>query len=267
MSKTKVCLFCGRGAPEVKISGEHVLRAKLKEHFGGLSKIEKNDRYLDFDGQVKERKLSIPKSPFDQTVNEVCKPCNEGWLNQEVEIPVEPLLVSLMYGQRSVVMQSDARLLALWAAKTAAMRALTDPGRRAIPPEHYRHMRDYREPPPGTYVWMAHVHPDWTAFSRHARFTAEQDGVRGNGHLTSLAFGHLSLFVAGFTGLDLDPPMLDEMVSNFDAHETLRLWPSPNASNWPGGIMDWTLARRLTNPIVPQPYLPYTEGSVELYKL
>ncbi|WP_394789093.1 hypothetical protein [Rhodoferax sp.] len=263
MHKPKVCLFCGRGAPEVKISGEHVLRAKLQEHFPKQDTTTLLHRYQSDEG-VKYRSLRIPQGPFTSVVNEVCKPCNEGWLNLELEIPVEPVLVSLIHGKALRLEVNDLRLLSLWAAKTASIRALMVPGPRSIPPEHYRQMMDLREPPEGTHVWMANSVRDWSAFTRHARIALPAGDGTCSIHLSTIILGGLSFFVAGFHP-SWSAELFDEMFLRLDSN-ALKIWPFPVSSDWPTGELTFEQALNLSNMVPPRGYL-ISPGSVEMFDL
>lgn len=258
----KSCAFCGRSAPEVKMSKEHVLRAKLaKFDTGGTTHMDFEQKYrpLDPEGELFARSLNIPKRHFDQTVNDVCKPCNEGWLVDDVEDPAERWIVGAMQGRRFASLTAEAaRALALWGAKTAAVRALVDPGHRAIPKEHYAHIMTRLEPPPNTSVWLAHVDSRGIPFTRHARYGLWRDTELVNAHLTSILLGDMAIYVLG-AGDDLYWSHQENTVAAFDHHDVRQLWPVCHVGPWPANRLPFETARALTG-------FKMAEGDEHLWK-
>ncbi|MGA1838749.1 hypothetical protein VD659_17655 [Herbiconiux sp. 11R-BC] len=114
-----VCVFCELPGERSK---EHILRDK----FNGL--IPTFDRIL-LDrtvGGVRQPRQSIPLSPFMLTVNQVCKACNNGWLN-DLEEEVEDLIVGLALAKTISVPIARRPRLALWMATRALLRTLQEP--------------------------------------------------------------------------------------------------------------------------------------------
>jgi hypothetical protein len=57
---------------------------------------------------------------FTQTVGDVCRQCNSGWLS-ELEAAVKPLLTPMIRGDRQTLGPEDQRIVAAWAMKMAAV--------------------------------------------------------------------------------------------------------------------------------------------------
>lgn len=62
--------------------------------------------------------LNANKVDMGVTLNDVCKPCNEGWM-ERLEAETRPILTPLIQGQDAVLAPNDQRTLAVWAVKTA----------------------------------------------------------------------------------------------------------------------------------------------------
>jgi hypothetical protein len=171
------------------------------------------------------RKLRLPMGPFSQTVNDVCKQCNEGWLNKTVEQGAESALFPLILGEGLNLTLEQTAALALWAAKTAAVRALVDSQPRAIPPLHYEWLMQTHTPPPHTDVWLARSEFLSSTFTRHQRFFFEVRADETSMHLTTFIIGHVAFFVLG-CGTEVGSALLEPVISEFDFHPILRLWPN-----------------------------------------
>jgi hypothetical protein len=233
-SSGRACAFCGRKPPEVKMSKEHVVRSALRKHLPHIEKPHQTQQqFLDpSDGKFRTREHvdRSPNAAFNMVVRHVCKPCNEGWLVRSVERPVEQLLGAMLTGTPALISKSDSEALGLWAAKTAAMRALMDPGMRFIPEDHYHHIRDRLQPPPGTFAWAASLPMVLSCVSRHVRLALPLRTVLA--HVTTFYYGHLAIFVVGVSEGDSSVE-LPETVARLDALPTLRLWPNALSSRWP----------------------------------
>lgn len=116
------CIFCDRS--DVSRSKEHVLRKKFQDLIPSQTEGSFTRDWGDFKDRGVER-WTVPKSNFDMTINEVCRHCNQGWLN-DLESRVEANVVALAHGNRprlSVQEQGDLRF---WMVKTALMKTAMD---------------------------------------------------------------------------------------------------------------------------------------------
>ena len=187
----------------MKMSKEHVIRSALRKFLPQIDSEKKalfTESYLDTKtGTPRARQYEAPVGPFDQTSNKVCKTCNETWLDNDVESPVESLLGEFMQGQIQRLDHAGACRLALWASKTAAVRTLLDRGPISLPPEHFRHIKEKLEPPPNTRVYAALL-DESLAWDRNVRHTLTPTGRKATpSHLTTLILGKMALFVTGFS--------------------------------------------------------------------
>ncbi len=239
------------------MSKEHVLRARFAKVFPIVSssnRLRQVYRKIE-DGSIESRDFLIPSSPFDMTVNEVCKSCNEGWLVKKVEDPAEQALVHLMLGRPlllGMLEKNTAKAIALWSSKTAAVRALVDKGQRAIPPEHYEIILHTLEPPPGTSVWLANIECCSDTFTRHFRFFVQLDfNLAATAHFSTFLLGHLGIFVVGISEPSL-ATVFKETGAKLDAHNALRIWPEPQSAIWPRSLISLQLAKELSTYVEPK---------------
>ena len=82
----------------------------------------------------------------------VCAACNQVWMSV-LENDVAALLSPMVLGRTTNLNRDDQRVISTWATKTAYLiDAATDP----IVPRGYAHsLRDTRQPPRGTVVWLS----------------------------------------------------------------------------------------------------------------
>lgn len=133
------CVFCGRTG--VKMTREHVFGDWISKYFIEELGIDLNGsaEIVNADGSA----TYYPITPFQQTVNIVCKQCNEGWMS-ELEVSVMNRL-KLMITGKSVMLRSNAqRNLAFWCAKTALVLDHLHPQSRIIPDLHFNEMFESR---------------------------------------------------------------------------------------------------------------------------
>ncbi|MFE2928460.1 P-loop NTPase family protein [Streptomyces goshikiensis] len=244
----KKCLFCGRSAPEIKMTGEHVLRRELiNQVLWGAPKVRSETVHRGYtDGTRIEMSRQIPQSILDQTLKDVCGDCNSGWMNT-LENQAEKTLVPVLRGQHIRVGAADADILATWAAKTAMVRARVDGDPYTVPEDHRTHIRTAGTPPENLTVWAATCEPHPSARTRHYKVgtdlpgipITEMDedgeiwitGVRPSmGHLTTIVINHLALFIAEAESEALHGQLAERVDPTGTA---TRLWPHPKEFEWP----------------------------------
>jgi hypothetical protein len=225
----KKCVFCSKSPPEVKMSREHVLRAKLaKVVLGAPKQTDWGQKFIDpTTGELVGRQRRLPQGPFDSVVNDICKTCNEGWLNNCVEIPAEKYIEPLVIGAPLLIDGTAKSSISLWASKTAAVRGLMDPHPRGISQEHYEWIMRELSPPPFTYVWMGRCLYNPNTQVRHSRFqvTNMQTGRASPAHASTFSIGCLALFVVG-CGSSAGESYLAGNISLLDSMQLMRLWPA-----------------------------------------
>lgn len=107
----KTCAFCGRD--DRKISNEHAWPNWTRDLFpAGKMKITSGKPGGDSRHWTASDHMGV-------TVNCVCKPCNEGWM-QRLELSVMPILSGPIRGENAGSLnQSQQTAIAAWAYKTA----------------------------------------------------------------------------------------------------------------------------------------------------
>lgn len=231
----KVCIFCGKSAPEVKMSNEHVIRSFLSSYLPSTpTGTNWEQTYVCPErGRLVQRNRKIPRSPLQATSNDVCKNCNEGWLNNKVEIPVEQELGNLIQGRGQYIDQKTGQKISTWAAKTSMVRARMDTEPYPIPQAHHAHLMNTLTPPIGTYVWLGFAEYDPNTFIRQFKFSASYDeNPRQRGHLTTLIIGHMAIYVLGCEGKSVEE-IIEPAIKYIDSHDLLRLYPNGITSSWP----------------------------------
>lgn len=188
------CLFCGRSAPDVKMTKEHVLRSWFQRFME-----TDNEGYAyvgmhraDDSNEVQLTERNIVASPWQLTVREVCKNCNTVLLNELIEKPIEDTLLAMMLAIPIVLLPTGSRAVATWAAKTAVVREAQDRGRRAITPNAAAHIVERLEPPPYTFVLAGLAEAPPNTFSRHIRLEFTFESVLDSCHVTTFILGECS---------------------------------------------------------------------------
>lgn len=233
-AKTKNCVFCGRSSREVKISGEHVIRKALMRLFPEATGHAFNRRETGTDPVLR---TLYDVHLLDVKVNRVCKPCNEGWLDVEVDRKVESLLERLIVGAASsidtiVLGAGDQFRLALWATKTAATRYLLD---LPLPVDgdklRYAWMFEQRSPPPNTRVWLVHREPDPNISGRHLYFRF----AGGAGYIHEVCFNLKGIQVHVLDESAVGRMTLSEVSLHMQAWSAVQqIWPlSGHDIIWP----------------------------------
>ncbi|MGW1768878.1 hypothetical protein ACWCQL_33150 [Streptomyces sp. NPDC002073] len=247
----KKCLFCGRSAPEVKMTGEHVLRRELINQVlweAPQSRTETVHRGYS-DGTQIAMSRQVPQSILNQTLKDVCGGCNNGWMNN-LEILAEKKLVPLLRGEHTHVGKADAEVLATWAAKTAMVRARVDgDDPYTVPEDHRTHIMNTNTPPANLTVWAATCEPHPSARTRHYKVGIELPGTpitetdedgetwvvgveakQSLGHVTTIVINHIAFFIAEADSEGLHADLVTTLDPTGNA---TKLWPDPEAFSWP----------------------------------
>lgn len=166
-------------------------------------------------------------SGFTQTVGDVCRRCNNGWLSA-LEAAAKPLLSPMIQGRVQTLDEAEQKTVAVWAAKTAAVIDRTH-RYRTIPPEHARLLGQLREPPSGVLVWLAAYGVD-TFVGTHKGFRLSLGRDGGHAYGATLSVGHLVLQVLGLPEeVPPTPPIPSETLDFI-----VQAWPPVGgAVSWP----------------------------------
>ncbi len=229
----KKCVFCHRSPPEVKISNEHVLRAKLSKLLPSKNtKIFWEQKFASPNsGKITEKQRNLHIGPFDFKVNDICEICNSGWLSKSIEIPSEKYIEAAILGTPIDTTVEARHFIALWAAKTAAVRGLMDQKPRGVPEEHYTWIKENLTPPPGTFVWLGKSQNTPLGFTRHLRFTLfHPTGTSTHHHMSMLNIGYMILFVLGCTSEE-NVNLFQKTINQLDSEQLIRIWPNGVTNN------------------------------------
>jgi hypothetical protein len=140
------CLFCG--STTAKRSKEHVLRRAFKDSLPSAPGLTFSHRTRD-GLEVVNR----PISQFDMTINNVCRDCNQGWLN-DVENAAQVVIEELTVGNtRTSLTQGEVECLGFWAYLRALLRTHVSPRGRA-PAALFQAAYRARKVPDGCYVQL-----------------------------------------------------------------------------------------------------------------
>jgi hypothetical protein len=144
----KKCVFCGNDAG--KISGEHIWSAWIGRLFTSTAYT-----WTYVDPQTGEAQVRDFKT-IDFTINDVCKPCNEGWLSR---LEARAKLAFSEMIQKPVefsLLPSGAVLLAAFAFKSAIIATCMNKSREAFfTPAARLRFKNSLEIPPGVQMWLA----------------------------------------------------------------------------------------------------------------
>jgi transposase InsO family protein len=99
--------------------------------------------------------------PFQMTVKNVCKTCNNGWM-ESLEQVAQRVLTPLILGEPGRIHQTDQGAVAAWAQKTALVAMLMSSAEDreqgyGLPPSEYEllyQLRDHKTPLPASMFWI-----------------------------------------------------------------------------------------------------------------
>ncbi|MGO9875362.1 MAG: hypothetical protein ACLPVY_16355 [Acidimicrobiia bacterium] len=109
------CIFCERPSGSAEYAWPGWLCGFLTDQLSVRSKDPGTDAAI----------LERTRTEVDQMVNGVCGHCSQGWI-QRLDNNVSPFLQSMIAGDPTLLPQVRRRLLARWAAKTAAVMECAD---------------------------------------------------------------------------------------------------------------------------------------------
>ena len=160
---TRQCVFCGRH----RTTREHVLPRWLVPFLPPQDPWRAQERNLTYlSGHLNESDLALPKrtsaEPLtNMTVRVVCQTCNSGWMSQ-LEDSVREALSTLVRGRPIDITPESARLISLWATKTALVAHFTNSVADWRTARLCSTLYQQKTPPPCTSIWMARNNwKDW----------------------------------------------------------------------------------------------------------
>jgi len=180
-----------------------------------------------------------PGGVFDIQVREVCRPCNQGWMNDR-EQEVRPFLEPMLKGEAITITSEQTAELARWCAQKFIVMEHASRGTALTPRADREALRIGAQIPPYFRIYMGnHVSKSRSASMRHSHtlaLTSEGpvpplNGMDRNIQTISLVIGKIfvHLNAARVDGFDLESTYFVSRV-----WDECRIWPDPNSScSWP----------------------------------
>jgi hypothetical protein len=135
-------VFCGKQ----KVSREHVIPSWVEKTFPPRPpgvRLKHTTEGVSFEADA-----------LSWTVKRVCRNCNSGWMNSEVEQPAAPILTEMIHGNRVALTTEQQKHVATWAIKTHLMAQYRHTPFRPAPENHLRWMYEQKSPVPNSQVWL-----------------------------------------------------------------------------------------------------------------
>ena len=149
----RTCTFCGGG----NLTKEHVLPRWLSK----VVSFDNSTGELRGDAEYNEvARRSIPISPGERQVRNVCAGCNQGWMS-DLETATEPVLTPLILGEERTLTAEEVDVLALWAAKTAVTTQFVMRDSGEIPRRQAAQIFERQRPAAEMQVFIAQMAEPW----------------------------------------------------------------------------------------------------------
>lgn len=221
----KKCVFCQKSPPEVKITKEHILRKAIKKLLPvDDATFRWSQRMNTGTSQLTAwRVRHFPTGPFDQTINRVCKQCNEGWLATDVEQVAEEYLFPLIKGEWLPIDRKGAWVLSMWAAKTAAISALREPLPCAASQAQFTWLMEQLCPDGLTHVWMGKCDDHPVTWLRQISYH-EGDLSAEKAYGSTVVIGQVVFFTHRFSTSWM-AAHLEPLINTLENYSILRIWP------------------------------------------
>lgn len=231
------CVFCGA---RPKPSGEHVWPEWLKK----VMPPKTGEKWTVRHGMHRvgdDRVIQFDIVPFTQTVNCVCVPCNNEWMN-EIENDAKPYLTTIIQGRGRDLPPVGRKKIATWIALRVLILQYTHPKLITAPRSQYEWLyekrgRNDREAPPGMFIWLGaytngNVPPNYAHSALGAKLASGVvDPAQHLGYTATFTVGHLVAQVVSLERTRKDGAFKDsrQVRSVF-----IRLWPpTTGTKTWP----------------------------------
>jgi hypothetical protein len=225
------CIFCGES-----FGGS---RPRSKEHAapkwaGKLlpSKGQAHQEVLVETSEGQRRLYRGLRNPFTTVCSDVCKPCNEGWM-EELEGWAEQWLARPIQGQTRALHFWRQAAAATWAAKTAMVWDAVEPDRKEIPAEVLRAFHALQSASIRQRVWIGryrgdHPHP---YLRSAAHVLGASDAVDAHSYLAAVGIGELVFIVFGHLLATRESVFA---LPSEQASKLIQVWPPIHeVVNWP----------------------------------
>lgn len=193
------CIFCGQPfGPGRERSKEHAAPKWCRELVPDLGPAQHTQVVKTVDGITTEDRGI--RNPFTTTINDVCEPCNTGWMH-ELEEASKGLLTHFIRGDSRNMAVFRQVLAATWASKTIMVWESVSPENRAIPLDELRRLYGTQRPGARLQVWTCHFAGTEPHSFRHTAGRAVSQGTDlpddAKGYLAALSVGQLGMVVHG----------------------------------------------------------------------
>lgn len=220
MNTPRTCDFCGRSAPEVSLSKEHVFARSLRDTVRNAE----DHTYAsatDKSGRLKGGESVRRVAMFDVTSRRVCGECNSGWMS-ELEVSANPVLRRLIAGETTLT-GAEVDVVRRWLVKTAVVAHMAEPNSEkpepTVDPSDRRTVMD--QIPVGWVVTLAVLHPSWRNHTHRGSVALPKmrmvDGVEiSEGfHFATIEIGCMPApTVAAAAGPTMTPPIRNAMATS-----------------------------------------------------
>lgn len=174
------------------------------------------------------------KNPFTAVAENVCEPCNNGWM-QELEASSEQLLTQFILGHPRRIRYWRQVLSATWAVKTALVWDAVSPEDRAVPLQDFRILHRAQRPTGANQVWVGQYSgEDPHSFRRtaaHVIGVTDTDPGTAHAYLIVITVGQLAFAVLG--QWVIRPPYTYPMPDGLDS-SLVPIWPpADEIVSWP----------------------------------
>jgi hypothetical protein len=223
------CFFCGGGP----LTEEHVLPHWLREHWNAPGP----STYLIGRGDAGgDSRHTFERIAGTQTVRDICRTCNNGWLSS-LEGTAKDILLPMVDGRRVRLDEQEQKIVAAWGVKTMMIYQLTHPSDRSIPSENYEWLREHGEPHLRSEVWIGR-YSDSSRYSYywHRRLSATFSApglpdIAWIGYAVGLS---VSALVYLWYGENTRRPDRRRLVPSGDlARSLIQIWPYQQDVDWP----------------------------------
>ena len=227
------CVFCGEPFSEERPrSDEHAAPNWARKLLPDRGRAEHLAMFETSEGmRVEHRGL---KNPFTSVAQDVCEPCNTGWMH-ELEAASEPLLTHFILGHERRIRYWRQVLTATWAVKTALVWDVVSPDDRAVPFQDFRILHRAQRPTGTNQVWIGRYSGDdphsFRRTAAHVIGATDAEPGRAHAYMVAITVGQLALTVLG--QWVIQPPYSFPLPDDLESR-LVQIWPAADEIvSWP----------------------------------
>jgi hypothetical protein len=242
------CIFCGElFGPGRKRSDEHAAPRWCAKFLPPIDPEEQQPEHCFVleTAEGRQEHYRGNRDPFTTVAEDVCEPCNTGWM-EELEDWAERWLAKPLTGQRRALRYWRQVCAASWAIKTVMVWELVEPQFRTVPMEVLRIFHRLQRPGGRQQVWLGRYqgeqpHHSFRRMAAHVlpRYNpgGSNDPQNAHGYLLVVTIGELALVVFGHL-LPMPPVGPDDPLPGIPLEDQ---FPSQLIQIWPfiHEVVDW----------------------------